>query len=402
MNSNPIVNRLKALAYVPYVRHCSQTLYQAAIGALRLATFTGDTRWADRARIALDILVSIQQEDGGFDIGYDFNFGAMHKRGESTAPEQVALIALTQGFAFTSHEHYLLAAHRAANWIAAHCIDLDNARCYVPYAPRSTRAVMVYNGTSFASSALGVYLGLTCNIPNRNLLLQQYHRMVTYIDSVMSVEKGIPGRFWYYNDQTRGDLDSDSRRKVDYYHQMQQVEVHAIAETACPSRLQAAIIRDASDFLVALTSKCGIPPYTNLSQHIPTWGLVSVMSGLLFASEHWPERKEVYYERAQWILDWLLKYAWMGNRFCAVLSPKGEKRMLRYMVRSDAWVFASCASAFSGGLAGISIEVMERCWSTMAENNFSGPEYHASNRISRLQSKCVSTTKRFIDRIRPT
>ena len=53
-----------------YVKHCSQTIYTALLGCLRMWDATRDSIWQKRADDVLAILLEIQQPDGGFDIGY--------------------------------------------------------------------------------------------------------------------------------------------------------------------------------------------------------------------------------------------------------------------------------------------------------------------------------------------
>lgn len=77
-----------------YVKHCSQTIYQALLATLHMHEATNEKYWFDEAKKLKDIMIDIQQKDGGWDIGYFFNFGYNHHKGESTSPELLSLVAL--------------------------------------------------------------------------------------------------------------------------------------------------------------------------------------------------------------------------------------------------------------------------------------------------------------------
>ncbi len=385
--------------YVPSVRYCSQTLYQSAIGALRLYGHTGESLWAERACRAVDRLLTVQQPDGGFDIGYEFNFGRVHRKGESTAPELVGLIALAWAYRELGHRRFADGAHRAADWIRQMAVQIDDRRWCVPYGPYSTREVVVYNGTSFACGGLGVYLGIFDPEGRRPMLWTIYRGLVAYLDSVMSRDPVLPGRFWFYNDQAREDLADDARRKIDYYHQMQQVEVHALAQRTAPLERQKAIILDAADYVVGLARGRAVVPYTNLRADIPVWGLVSVAAGLLEAMEVTPGEAHAAYEAlVETTVRWVVEHSWNGKFFIPVLHPDGSPLSSRYMVRSDAWVFAGLAAALCHGTSSVSTDILEACYRRMERRDFSGPESHATDTLCRVQSRMISLLKRLAGR----
>lgn len=364
----------------PSVRYCSQTIYEALLGCCRMWEATGDGRWKERADRVLSILLKIQQPDGGFDIGYDFNFGRLHKRGDSTSPELVGLLALCECGRIFGAERVAAPAAKAAEWIRTHAQDQGGDEVAIPYSPYTINEVMVYNGTSFACGALGCYLG---QFGGDEGLHRLYHGMVRYLDRVMSLAEGQPGRFWYYCDQSRDDWDGNRRAKIDYYHQMQQVEMHALAQQVMPDPAQARIIRDAADHIVALQASHPIVPYTNdpryFKDQVHLWGLSSVIPGMLEASVVVPERKSVYEKAACEVFEWIRAHGWNGRSFEAILHKDGTRVDPQYyMVRSDAWVFNACAAAAKHLGAGPWSEIAETCFATMEQADFSGMESHAS------------------------
>ncbi|MEW5804100.1 MAG: hypothetical protein AB1847_18550 [bacterium] len=362
----------------PYVRHCSQTVYQCLLGCLRFWQATSSQIWRDRADQLCHLLQDIQRRDGGFDIGYDFNFGLRHRKGQSTSPELVGLLALSEYGRLFPIESVLSAAEAATKWIQHFARPLGQEDWIIPYSPYTTSELMVYNGISFAVGGLGRYLGCIANTPD---LYQIYHGMVTYMDKVMATDPSLPGRFWYYNDQSRCDLDETKRRKIDYYHQMQQVEMHSLAHQVCPVSVQQRIIRDAADHIVALHERDGVVPYTNSPEffqgNIHVWGLCSCSSGLLEAAMVIPERKEMYHRVAREIIDWIIKYSWNGRWFTPVLTPEGKPISNNYMIRSDAWVFNSLAAGIKHLQLKQYEDIAEICFTRMIAAKFSGPETHA-------------------------
>lgn len=396
----PIARHLamKTLLRPPLVRYCSQTIYEALLGCCRMWEATGATIWQERANRMLDILLKIQRPDGGFDIGYDFNFGRFHKRGDSTSPELVGLVAFCEYGRLFGTGSVTEPARRAAEWISRHSLDLSEEEVAIPYSPHTINEVMVYNGTSFACGALGRYLG---QFGGDDELHRVYHGMVRYLSRVMTCSDGQPGRFWYYSDQSRTDLGPQQRAKIDYYHQMQQVEMHALAEQVCPALGQPDIIRDAADHIVYLAERNPVLPYTNdtiyFKDQIHLWGLASVVPGMLEASSLVPDRATAYRTVADSVARWTIAHGWRGQCFADVLERDGTQDPARlYMVRSDAWVFNAMAAAVKHLGAGPWSDVVEACFQTMESVDFSGPESHATCKRKRL----VISMLRFAKSIR--
>ena len=378
-----------------YVTHCSQTIYQSLIGCVRMWEATKLKIWETRAESVLQILLSIQRPDGGFDIGYEFNFGKIHKVGESTSPELVGLLALSVYEEVFKDERCFAAAVNAVSWIENSAIRITNSKSAVPYAPSSTKKVMIYNGTSFAAAALGRFLG-SLTSDESDSLERLYLGFIEYLDGEMSRMDGVPGRFWYYADQSRSDLEPVRRKKIDYYHQMQQVEVHSMAQRVAPNARQLRMIKDAVEHVLAIADKNGILPYTNDPYHfrgyIHVWGFASFVSGLLESAELFQDVASTYRRIAETNLRWLISNSWNEeDYFYPVIDSDGEVRESRYMVRSDAWVFNTLAAATKYIGDGPWADIANRCFRKMEAHRFSGYETHASNSTQRFVRKLIES-----------
>lgn len=370
------------------VTYCSQTIYQVLMGCLRLWDITTDEKWKSRADELCDILLKIQKSDGGFDLGYDFNFGMLHKKGESTSPELIGLVALIEYYKRFEKVNVKQAAQKAALWIKNNSIRIDKDKWAIPYAPYSTNRVMVYNGTSFAVGALGIYLSVFPDKELENI----YHGMNNYLYSTLSSLPDQPGSFWFYSDQSRNDLTEMQREKIDYYHQMQQVEMHVIAELNISSKKQIDIIREATQHVAYKQNENGVIPYLNTITPIHVWGFCSCASGFIYASKVLKEKQNEYINRAIKILEWLEEYSWNRNYFYAIVSEDGQIKDKRFYVRSDAWVFNTFALAVKEGINEVEyLDICDRSFLKMQSVNFSGIENHASNRRIRTVIKILQT-----------
>jgi len=378
------------LFYPIQIKYCSQTIYQTLLGCVRLWDATHDEKWEKRAKIVCEILMRIQSPDGGFDIGYDFNFGRLHKKGEPTSPELIGLMALVEYYKRFGGDHVATAAKKAANWISNNAIQLTGDKWAIPYAPYSIKEIMVYNGTSFAAGALGVYLPI---FPN-DKLETIYHGMNRYLYGVLSSTSNQPGQFWYYSDQSRTDLTELQRDKIDYYHQMQQVEMHVEAELCLNSPYQTDLIFAASEHVAYKQDGKGVIPYTNrkeyFSAQIHLWGYCSCASGFIMAGKVLKSKSEEFKERAERIYNWIYQHAWNGEHFYRIISKDDSAIDSKFYVRSDAWVFNSFSLAVKEGINAVKyLDVCERTYRKIEKSDFSGIENHASNRRIRLMSKIL-------------
>lgn len=390
----------KTVLRPPYVRWCSQTIYQALLAAIKIYRYSNDDIWKERALDLKDILIKIQQPDGGFDIGYDFNFGLLHKKGESTSPECVSLVALIHyAEAFGISDDVWVACDKCARWIVLNAIGIDNDRYYIPYSPYSTKDVMVYNGTSFACGALGMYIGFFKITDEK--IIKIYSGFIRYLSSVLISIEDYKGKFWPYYDLDRTDIDEKKKEKIDFYHQMQQVEMHSFAQKYVPNHIQLDMINSASLSILDLYKDLKYLPYTNNEKdfggHIHLWGLASVISGLQEYKKLNSSFTNEVYEAVNFVYDLIINKSWNKQYFYPIISKDNKVVYDLYMVRSDAWVINSLAGLLEENYdfldKGELMQVLNEGFKSMEKVNFSGQESHASNQRTRFIGKLIKLIK---------
>lgn len=378
----------KILLKPPFVKYCSQTIYQAMLGSIKLYEATNDLLWKEECDYLLKILLSIQRPDGGFDIGYEFNFGLLHKKGDSTSPEMIGLLALLEyKRVFGLKEEIETAISIAIGWIENNYTSA-NEKHYFPYSPMNTKEQMVYNGSSFVIGGLGVYLG-----ENSNKNLQsKYQNVISYLNTI--VYKTSNGGYFYYYDQDRDDVPILMRDKVDFYHQAQQIEMHCYAQLASPIDEQLDMIKITLDYLEFVYNKDGLIPYTKdnlfFGGNIHVWGYVSTISAFIMGAKLFPEKKKIYLFYAENIATWIIKRSFNGRFFIPIVKQNGDAIYDKYMVRSDAWVFNSLASLYSEKKSPDTLNVLNIIYQKMRKVDFSGRETHASNQVTRQLSGLIS------------
>ncbi|WP_303207251.1 hypothetical protein [Bacteroides oleiciplenus] len=364
----------------PKVRYCSQTIYEALLGCLRMYEATEELKWKMRSEKVVEILKKIQMPDGGFDIGYDFFFGMMHKKGDSTSPEMVGLLALTEyARVFSAYDDIQPYADRAVCWIKRNVKKVSEGVYAIPYSPYTTSEIMVYNGTSFVCAALGYYIGV---FQKKDIELSTiYQGMINYLEKSMYSSESDSGKFWYYPVQERKDISELMLSKIDYYHQMQQVEVHSYAQQVNPNTLQAEMIKNASEHVISLSKRFEITPYTNntifFKDHIHVWGLCSVASGLMMAQDSLEYKIEGANRLIEKIIVWIKQFSWNGTYFYPILSSDGVPQMKQYMVRSDAWVFNTLCLYYKKSKDSQVKNILEKVYLNIEKYKFSGRESHA-------------------------
>lgn len=376
----------------PFVKHSSQTLYQALLGCLKLYEATGTEYWKGESQHVCSLLLEAQRPDGGFDIAYDFNFGQLHKKGDSTSPEMVGLVAFNEyRRVFGGTQEIDAAIKNAKSWVVNKFVEKGEKK-YLPYSPYNTDEQMVYNGSSFAIGGLGSSVSL--NESEQKV----YTDVVGYLSSVVSEVGGFKGKVFYYYDQDRSDLDSNMKSKIDLYHQAQQIEMHVYANNSNPDEHQLVMIKSLIEFLYDFYLQKGMITYTfdnkYFGGHIHVWGFSSLIPAFLMCAELFPECADKYKKVAKEAIDWLLKYSLKKDMFLPILDVSGTPVYDTYMVRSDAWVFNAISSSI--GITDKKEDIiitLEGVYKRMKACDFSGKESHASNVRTRIISKFLS---RFI------
>lgn len=385
-----------------YVEKCSQTVYQSLMAAISIHKIERKTSSLTLVNDIALILVDIQRPDGGYDIGYDFNFGKLHKKGESTSPELYAVVALNLAYDLLkqggdefqeSMRLIRLSIIRSVSWISDNAVRLNEGVYAIPYGPYSTSDIMVYNGVSFATGALGASLRFFEGSKLEELV-NIYKGFNVYLLSNLVESKY--GFVWYYNVQTRDDLDKKALNKIDFYHQAQQLEMHSIAQEYYPDENQLEIINKAAATLIDMSiSNKGYVPYTNDDMYFNgryyLWGMSSLIPGLLKCIKHLPHLKSDVELSVMNVYDFISKYGvdCDENSYFSVLSKELEPLTYPYMPRSDAWVVAS-RLYFHEHFKIDDLEFDASVLEKIIICNYSGQENHAQNKRKKVLIKMVS------------
>jgi hypothetical protein len=337
--------------------------------------------WLTEADKLAGILVKIQNNDGGFDVGYNYKFGStlLHKKGQSLACESTALLVLDQLRRTKYSGGYDETISKGLDWILLNSIKEDDGHYSIPYCPGVTKEIVILNGISFTVASLGMILKDDTSISN-----DVYLGMLAFLKDNMLDLPDFSGKYWPYFDQKSTVISEIEKKKVDYYHLAQQVEVHSLAQQYNPSDIQYEIILNGADHLADIQKKLGIIPYDNLGLfdgYIHSWGLSSVIPAMIEASRVIPENKNNYHSVAQEVMEWLINNAWNGEYFYDILTPDGNPVSHDYMVRSDAWCFQAFSSFTKAFGAGRWTDAGKKCFERLKEHNFSGKEKHGKKSI---------------------
>lgn len=324
------------------------------------------------------IVRKIQRPDGGFDIGYAFNFGLLHAKGESTAPESLMLVPLILCKQLEFDVSVTDVIERGIRWILERMVYVDERSAYMPYGPDRSKDVIVYNGTSFAQAPLSMWGSIT----GRAALLQHSEDMVRYLaERAFSSGSGL---VMPYSEPRIGML-KEEIEKIDYYHLAQQAEMHFLSARWAGSSLSRQLAVGFATTLRSLSSRCDVIPYLNngLFHHeVHAWGLASTVAALVDAFEFTGDRS--FLDAAAKQYEWLSVHALRDDTVVPVLAEDGRAIDQAYYPRSDAWVVAAL-SKFLPHLGREDREKggaqLERIYQRIARSDFSGYDNHASTRL---------------------
>lgn len=362
-----------------YVKHCSQTIYQALLATLHMYEATNEKYWLDEAKKLKDIMIDIQQKDGGWDIGYFFNFGYNHSKGESTSPELLSLVALIKYWEIDKDERVKLSIQKGIDWIINNSYELKDD-WVIPYGPYSTKDVVVYNGISFAQAPLAMWSKYEENIERKNKIIEIYRGMNRYL--AKQLIKTDNGSYMLYSVPCDG-MDDKAREKVDYYHMAQQLEMHNYANEYCPDENALKIVLEFGEHLLSIQKEDGAISYFNNDPFIGIhlWGFCSNINA--FLDIHKIMKNEKYLNGATKIKDWIMKnaYNYQLKHFSPILDERGNNLNLEYYPRSDAWVINSLSKYFSINQNDDELKkIIKNTYETLVSSNYSGLENHAGSK----------------------
>lgn len=363
-----------------YVRHSSQTLYQCLLAAIQMYESTEDSLWQFEASKVKDRLLSVQQKDGGFDIGYFFNFGFDHKKGQSTSPELLSVVALIRYWEVFRDDKVKRAIERGIDWIIFNSFPV-NGDWAIPYGPYSSDEVVVYNGVSFAQAPLGMWSRYEQNVTKKQEILDIYRGMNRYL--AKQLIETTEGCYMKYS-ESRSSLSKKAEAKVDYYHMAQQLEMHWYGHRYCPDENAQRIVEGFGKYLFYLHEKFSIIPYLNNDpgKGIHLWGYSSCINAFIAMWDMTKEDK--YCVAAERISVWIINnsYRKEKNIFYPVVSEMGLPLVSEYYPRSDAWVVNSLTCLYNRKRNVESLKsIILSAYLKISENDYSGRENHAGTKF---------------------
>jgi hypothetical protein len=360
----------------PFVKHSVQTIYKSLQGCIYLHQSNAEGNWLYEVHKLAIILINIQNPDGGFDTGYNYHFGSdmLHRKGQSLACETTALTVIGQYQEINPAKDFDEFISSGLDWIKQYSVRKDNGFYIIPYCPDIVNDTIIINGISFTAAAMGKTLK-----ENDETGQEIYRGMISFLKNNMVISSVSGGRYWPYFEQGSTILSENEKKKIDYYHLAQQVEIHAIAQQQMPLDEQYEIIKFGADHLVHIHHENGIIPYDNMGLFdgcIHTWGLSSVIPAMIEASKIISENKSKYHLVATQTIKWIIDNAWNGCYFYDILTPGGTPVSKDYMVRSDAWCFQAFASYTRAFGSGPWTEIAILCYNRLKNFDFSGYEKH--------------------------
>ncbi|MFV9690851.1 MAG: hypothetical protein ACNY01_07795 [Desulfobacteria bacterium] len=369
------------------VEHCSQTLYESLQFCVKMYELTRDSRWDEEGRRVIKLVRMTQQHDGGFDIGYDFDFGRIHKRGWSSAPECEMLVSLIEyGISFGFGE-VMDIIEKGIGWILNNSSQIGSASWMIPYCPAASEDVMVYNGVSFSLAPLAMYHRF---IRKDQRIKEIHDGFLNYLSGEFDWERG----FWRYSDQSRGDLNRDQRRKVDNYHLGQQLEMHCRSYECVPREENLKLIRRLADYLLTLHQDwCPEPlPYLNLTTNekmgVHLWGYASLING--FLQYYRIQKESAALEACKDIFEWVTQNAWLGDHFACVYHSIGTRMDRRFYPRSDAWVINNLVAYMAAEDPNNDwLQRTVSVYENIVRNDFSGYENHVLTNGKKLYGRLL-------------
>lgn len=366
-----------------WVKYCSQTLYESLFFCNNMYKLKGENIWREEASNIVEKIRLIQQDDGGFDIGYEFNFGILHKKGWSSAPESKMLVALIEYGNIFGFESVIDIIESGISWIKNNSYQIDNDKWIIPYCPRAINEVMVLNGISFALAPLAMYY----NYINKDENIKKIHEgYINYLYDEFEWQEG----YWKYADKKRKNLDSIQLIKVDNYHLGQQLEMHCLSYACIPNEKNREIIDSLANYLLMLHQE-NYPnplPYFNYGSNekigVHLWGYASLINGFLqyfSISKNWD-----YVIGSKQIADWIYSHAWINNQFSCIYYKDTKKIDNRFYPRSDAWVINNLSGVLKY-TENKNEKILESDYNKIRAQDYSGFENHASTIILKIFSK---------------
>lgn len=385
----------------------SQTLYESLFYAVSRYCSSKDLMWFDYSNLVAKEIVSIQLDDGGFDIGYDFIFGKSLRKSNFREPTSPELLSVTALAVFVrefenkldeeSRMFYVGSINKGVEWVLRHVKKVDGGLA-IPYAPLSYSGVHITNATSFALSALAASVVFVDN-PMRKQIIDIVHEMCRFMHGQL-MDGVSGGKYWpYFYSGNSINESLPSNNKIDNYHIAQQLYHHCLAQKFAPSEVNYQIIESVSAYLLSIQSLDGFVPYTIVdgrpSDKVDLWGFSSLISAYLEANRLLCDRRLLV--AAESVKAYIFKYCRFNDHFIPILINSSKSAFdTNFYPRSDAWVIHGISSSFDVALTGEDVKFCDRVFEKIVNCNFTGLENHTLTVRKLIFSKFVGFLKRIV------
>lgn len=324
----------------------NQTLGQSLQFVLDMLALTNNEYWRNEAKALSDFLITRQNQDGGFGIGYNwFGAGKKHKAKSSTAPETEELYSLMEYYAFIDRKDSKTrnAIEKGLEWIKKNAYKIDSC-CYgIPYDPSATNDIFILNGVSFAVKCIS--MAFKIGIKNDQKLLELYHGFTNLCFRELERVPFREGKAWKYFYQKSPFVKQLGKwgEIIENHHIGQQLAAHALGYQVFQDKKSFEIVKSVSDYLLSVTREDGLIPYSiNIPVHyVDIWGLASCIVGLI--ESYKCLRNHTLIDTAEKIVNWLFTYAFHEEYFYPTVYENGTPKEITFFPRSDAWVIHSIA-----------------------------------------------------------
>lgn len=357
-----------------------QTLGQTIMLCSNMFRYTNDDYWKIQGKHVSKLLISYQNRDGGFGIGYDWpGGGKWHKKFSSTSPELEELYAIIDYYLVFRDEDVRQSIEKGINWIRMHSFKTGDDRFSIPYDPTATRDTFINNGVSFSLKCLAAYNGINQLDDD---LREVYYGYVNFLEGELERSPDYKGRYWrYFHQRSPEKPQTEWGDIIENHHMGQQLESHCIGEKYLPCENNRKIVEDIAEYLDFIQTD-GIIRYSNLSRgcldnHIDIWGYASCIKGFVEASRIL-ERKELI-NNAEQISSWLIANAWNGEYFNPEMNTDRTVLDNHYYPRTDAWVLASISHLLCEDIDGKDriTEICQKGYNRLNSHSFKGEEKFA-------------------------
>jgi hypothetical protein len=359
---------------------CSQTLYETLLAIIDIYELTKKAVYLEQIKNVSSLIVKNQNRDGGFNIGYNFNFGTRlikNNNNESTAPEMLSLYALIRANEYLKSDKINSAVSYGVHWIEKHSIKISAEKYGIPYAPNTLNDVHIINASSFCLPALAYYAKNNKKDDRIKLLFNRY---INFLYDELETNCFSDGKYWRYFYRGGKRFENEIQKdKIDNYHLGQQLKYHCVIQKIIPTNKNLKIIKHLSDYLLSIRNTHGIYEYCNSHSFKPNnihiWSFSSAIQG--FVDAYSIIKDEKLLESAVTIKKWIIKNSWNGKYFIPVLDLNGNVLDNNYYPRTNAWTIHSMTQYMQYyGIEEDLLQIVEKVYSDLSNNSFIGKEKH--------------------------